>query len=380
VVQGPQDDLTQLYLSGWPFQTVPDESFSKIWADREQLRHDVIEMVRRWKRTQKSSIHLMWADLGAGKTHTLRYIERLFLEDESAGIIPVYAVMPKYVRSFFEVYQAIITAVDVFKVAQQLSASLADEGARSQIARSLFASVPGAVRAIHVLGIGSEVQKDLAFQWLRGERGLARRQIEPLGLIGRIHTSDEGVAILSGIVRLLGAAGVCRRVLIMFDECQRFGNFRESIGRDINTSLQTWYDASPNGLTLVLSFGSGEERFVRHLLSPELLSRVDPQRLSLDLLTAEQALQFVGDLLDHYRLPGASGRYYPLSNETATAVTVRLARDGGITPRLLMHVFNALFSQADFALSDGQPLELDPARAVERAENVLAELRAQPVE
>src|SRR5205807_1669213 len=156
----------------------------------------------------------MWADLGAGKTHTLRYIERLCLENQQIRFLPVYAQMPKSVRTFFEVYRAIIIAVDIFKLAQELSASLGDKSARNQVARSLFPSVPDAVNALYILVVGSDPQKGLAFNWLQGARELTRRQIEPLGFTNRIHTSDEGVAILSGLVRLLRASNGYRRLVV----------------------------------------------------------------------------------------------------------------------------------------------------------------------
>ena len=69
------ETFEHFYLREWPFQIVPDDGSSSMWADRSELLEKIDRLIWRWTRSPKSSIHLMWADLGTGKTHTLKYIQ-----------------------------------------------------------------------------------------------------------------------------------------------------------------------------------------------------------------------------------------------------------------------------------------------------------------
>jgi hypothetical protein len=163
----------------------------------------------------------------------------------------------------------------------------------------------------------------------------------------------------------------------MLDECQRFGIFRLAVGRDINSSIRSWYNNNPRHFTIILSFGSGEERFVRHLLSPDIQTIVDPQRLRLDLLDEQKAFLFVGDLLAYFREPDKVSRYFPFSEDLAMTVVRRLTRDGGVTPRVLMIVFDNLLRDADVALSTGQPFTPTPEDALTQIEEILKGLSSK---
>jgi hypothetical protein len=268
-----------LYLTGWPFQTTPDETFTSIWADRTKVKEDVERLIWRWTRVERSTFHLLWADLGAGKTHTLRYICLYFLVHPELRILPVYAVMPKQMRNFLDVYRVVMAGLDLDSFADIFARAYRSVGGRKALASDVFPYIPDACSALRLLQSDSERDRFLAADWLKATPGLTRRHLDALNINRQIKTTDDGVAILGGLVRLVQLTGTYRRVVIMLDECQRIGGFRLSIGQDINTGFQTWYDSNPNHLSLVLSFSSGEERFVRHLLSPELQSREDHQGL-----------------------------------------------------------------------------------------------------
>lgn len=371
-------DWSHLHLSAWPFQMLPDETFASIWADRAELKNTVDRLLWRWSRVERSTVHLMWANLGAGKTHTLRHIQARCLAQGETSFLPVYLLVPMYVRSFLQVYQAIASAVDLKAIAA-LFARKGGRADRSQTARELFPSVPDAVTALHILADGSELQKDIAAAWLQGARGLTRHQLDTIGVTRQLRTSDDAVTLLAGLVRIVNSLSD-RRVLVMLDECQRIGSFRPAIGLEISAGLRTWFNLNPNHLTLILSFGTGEERYVRHLLSPELQTIADYRTLRLDLLSEDAAFEFVNDLLSAFRTPGSPTAYFPFTPEVIQAVVRRLCSDGGATPRLLMKVFDALLSEADYALASKHGLKIDEDLAVMLAEEARAELQRESKE
>jgi len=94
-----------LHLVDWPFQTVPDERFYSFMADRTQPVFDIKTLLRNLSRRPSSSMHLMWAWFGAGKTHTLRHLEYL-CKTEFTNIVPIYIEFPKSTKNFLDIYRA----------------------------------------------------------------------------------------------------------------------------------------------------------------------------------------------------------------------------------------------------------------------------------
>jgi len=94
-----------LHLVDWPFRTVPDESFYSFMADRTQLVSDIKTLLRNLSRRPSSSMHLMWAWFGAGKTHTLRHLEYL-CKTQFTNIVPIYIEFPKSTKNFLDIYRA----------------------------------------------------------------------------------------------------------------------------------------------------------------------------------------------------------------------------------------------------------------------------------
>jgi hypothetical protein len=362
-----------LYLRSWPFQIVPDETFWRIWADRARVRRQLDRLFWRWSRLNRSTFHLIWADLGAGKTHTLMYIRQWCLEHSDLKILSVYAVMPKQIRTFLEVYQAVMAGLDLDVFAEMFSRAYRAAGNKKAVAAELFPAIPDAAQGLNVIHTDPE-RRPLAIEWLRGTRGLTRRHLDSLGVTRYVRTTDDAVGILGGLIRLVQVTQRYNRVVIMIDECQRIGLFRLSIGRDINTGLQTWYDSNPNHLTLVLSFGSGEERYVRQLLSPELQNREDNVHLSIPLLSATEAIQFVGDLLREFRLGDPPSDWFPFIQSTVEGVVGHIVGEEGITPRALMKVFDSILTEIAFRFEHENQVDMEPGEAQRLADEALGKL------
>src|SRR5437773_9456661 len=91
--------------SEWPFQVVADPQHALVWADRAALKNEIEKRLRRLRDIPQSTVQLMWADLGAGKTHTLRYIEARCKQDDGLRNAAVYTEVPGGIRSFLDLYR-----------------------------------------------------------------------------------------------------------------------------------------------------------------------------------------------------------------------------------------------------------------------------------
>ncbi|MSQ48646.1 MAG: hypothetical protein EXR78_09750 [Deltaproteobacteria bacterium] len=346
-----------LYLAGWPFRFTPKGSPNEVWADRKRLKEQIDRLLWDWSRHDPSSIHVMWADLGAGKSHTLRYIQRCSLADKSLRIMPIYAVMPKQLRSFTEVYQAILTGFDLPLLAQKFSMKYRESGSKESAARELFPSIPDAVSALLALQSDKETVRMIAAYWLRAGTELSKGQLDSIGVLRKLKTTDDAVAMLSGLFRIIVEPSSYRRVVVMLDEFQRIGEFKRAVGEGINRGLQTLYDATPDGLTLVLSFGVGAESFVRPLLSPEILDREHRPGLTVPLFSRKEVLEFAAELLATFRLEGAPSSWFPISSAQAELIAATLTSRGPATPRAVMKGFESVFKDADFRITRGMKLD-----------------------
>ena len=374
------DDLSDLHLTAWPFRVVPDESFATVWADRADLKARIDRLVHGWSRQSQSSIHLMWANLGAGKTHTLRNIEQRCLTNEKLRILPLYSILPRQMKSFIQVYRAIVATLDLSSVAKAF-ANLHGGSARDmrEAGAKLFPAIPDAATVLQQLVMASEGQRSLAAEWLRGTR-FYRRDLDTLGVTRYVQTDDDAVAVLTGLVSMISAAGRFGRIILMLDECQRLGTFKRAIGSSINTGLQTWVDACPNHLTLIMSFGSGEQSFVEKLISPEIYSRANPRHLILELLSVEDAVTFVTDLLAEFRQEDSPSDLFPFTLPMIEVVISEIVTERGITPRRLMQGFHELLFEADFKISTEGKFEMEPSEAAKFVKDALEKSESSKAE
>ncbi len=345
---------------------MPDAESSKLWADRSRLRAQVKKLLWRWGRSDQSTIHLMWADLGAGKSHTLRHIQSRLLDSPESGMYPIYSVMPRELRTFLDVYQAILAGLDLNRLGQMSVAALRAEGSKDKLVKNAFPGLPEAVTALVALQAESESDRTVAAQWLRGTRGLTKRDLRPLGAIRSIKTTDEAVAALSGIMYVVRVAEKTSRFVVMLDEAQRLGQASNKVRQDVNVGLQTWYDSSPNNLTLIMSFGSGNEDYVRHMVSQELQRREDYDRLRLELFEPAEIVEFVADLLQQSRSGEPPHEWFPFTETLVCELATRMCNNGGVTAGAIMKAFNAVLTELDYEIGTGDGDEVGEASLVRR--------------
>src|SRR2546428_21514 len=67
-------ELRNFGLARYPFEIIPPGEPTERWADRAQLRADLQSLIGSWSERKGSGVYLLWADLGAGKTHAMRHL------------------------------------------------------------------------------------------------------------------------------------------------------------------------------------------------------------------------------------------------------------------------------------------------------------------
>lgn len=342
-------DTDALGFAYWPFSVVPDANSTLLWADRQDLLRQVSRLLRRLMGHQASTIHLLWADFGAGKTHTLLFMRQLALTESSGSVLPIYTALPKASRTFVDVYRAIIGGIGVETLLAAHTTLRRSSSLAPRAAKLLSQAAPEVALVLEALRIGNATIKQTATRWLLADPSLTKRELDSASLLGKIRTADDAITVLSATTKLLILSGH-PRVLIMIDEFQRTGVLRRAYLDEINAGLHTYFNACPQGLSLVLSFSFGSATNIKHYLNDELRSRADPAILTIPALDRDNALIFLHDLVDNARGTRTSSIIDP---EVFTVMVELVTKLGAVSPRKLIQVADAVLSEASMDLADG---------------------------
>ncbi|WP_421118594.1 hypothetical protein ACE2AJ_14630 [Aquihabitans daechungensis] len=343
------NDAKHLNLERWPFFVAATEDNASVWVGRPQFARKLKSLQRSAGRVDSSQIVLLWATFGSGKSHALLHLKALATSDPS--LVPVYVVIPQGVKSFLDIYRAIIDAA-------------MEEGVLARLGRGFLGG------SDEQLGDMGEALRRIAFgqagertaeAWLRGER-VPVRELREIGISKRVENVPDAVAALNQLVSALREGG-SRTVMLLFDEVQEL----ELLGKKLEESvggIHKVFDKNQSGLVLVLSFTTGTQSALRGIIGDALFNRAAAP-FTLPPLDADGAEELVRGLLeaaaiDPDRVP------FPFEDEVLGAVVRELEGRGvELTPRNVIKAFDGILREADLAIEDGEIEMVDKAFALE---------------
>jgi hypothetical protein len=281
------------------------------------------------------------------------------------AFLPIYTEYPETQASFLEIYQLLAQRVPWQHVADSCFQLFVSSEPTIEAALADIRSVhPDIYRAFFLLAEGEDKGKArLALRWLRGET-LARTDLRDAGLSQALSTPPECAATISVLAKLLGLkasqdkAKHPFRLVWIVDECQRLGSAAARLNQEVNAGLQSTFNATPDYLSLILSFSGVPEQQIPRWLRPELADRIGMRNLILlPPLDRKAAKEFLRELLDHFRTSGpANAPFFPF---TESAIDYMIARvihgklalidgfteDEGVRPRALMKIAQAVLEE-----------------------------------
>ncbi|MHB8806791.1 MAG: P-loop NTPase family protein [Anaerolineaceae bacterium] len=337
-----------LIFKEWPFRTTADENFASIWAGRIETYKQIDRLLQKIQFFPKSGLHILWANFGMGKTHTLYHLRyRCLINKEEPRIIPVYAVMPQRPTGFLELYREIVQGLPYDFLRTQLQ-KFGKNYQESVALHPMFRRSPGVIKALLSMNPEDIEISTTAMQWLAGQPGLTRRQMNLIGVNYLIKTPENAINTLSALTNLAcydPDLQKANKLLVMIDEYQRIGELKTKIVTENNSSLHTYINEHPTNLHLILSFSFGKKENVDYLLSSELKSRTEPLSINLDNLTKVEAVEFIRDLLNQFRNEKEKSWSYPFTPDAINKTIDSIATKKGLTPRRLMVYFDHILYQ-----------------------------------
>ena len=348
--------MSTLYV-GSPFALTASPETAACWAGRRHVLDRLNRLIRSFHGRPDSSLDMIWANLGAGKSHALFHLRHLLRESDR--VLVSYLEMPEQPRDFVELYRRIVAGFDSSRLLPALDRAPLEQS--SDIAR--------AIRAIRVGG-SSEV--DLAKSWLWGRSPLVRDLRSTLGIGTRIEDDLGAQATLTAIVHALAQTGI--RVLILLDEFQRIATSAERYRTRILSNLRSVYSSNATGLSVILGVASRVEGNALELLPGELrtLMAMRPA-VSLPEMSVDEAVEFVTERLRFFRPQGYAGDpFAPFGLDTIKA-TVKFVSDAGggrLIPRIILQYLAYLYDESAVGIPGATENTIDPATAL----NLLREL------
>jgi len=345
-------------------------------ADRTQLVSDVKTLLRNLSRRSASSMHLMWAWFGAGKTHTLHHIEYL-CENEFKNLIPIYTEFPKSVKNFVDLYKAFLSKINMDIIDDVYSKIYGDK-----VQKELYFDFPDLSNAFTLHIEGTDEQQDVVIRWLRAEcRDL--RTLRTVSISKPIQTAEDCIKVVSWIIQLisLNNPDSSVRTIWMMDEFQRIEKCRVPAREEVSSSVHSIFNRCPNSLSIIISFsGFPEEKKLPSWLSPEIKDRIGIEKpLLLPPLSIEESYKFVQDVLTYFRSPEtiAPNPLFPFNEDSVRKVislieekAKRNKRKDQPKPRTIMQFFNRILEEAEPKIETRELKVIDARFASEVLKNV----------
>jgi len=342
-----------LNLRGWPFNIVPSEETAAVWVGRAQLHRRLRMLLRTASRVAASQIVLLWSGFGQGKTHALRHVEGL--AQQEPDIIPLYVVTPRAIRSFVDIYRAIVDAA-------------INVGVLTAAGRDLFDRTGGHVesdleRAVLRMAMYSEDDSRMAASWLRAEK-VPLWDLKNIGISQRIESSAHAIDVLNHLVHVLQRAGTVR-LLLLLDEVQELEDVGSKPLSECTGGLHKVFDRNTEGLTMVLSFTTATQAALKGIIGEVLFDR-SSDVLTLPPLTRDEAVELVEGLLRDWSLDASKSPAPFTPSAIRAVVTVLHERLSELTPRTVIRHFNRILRDADLDIEDRVIDQIDEAYALER--------------
>ncbi len=323
------------YFRVWPFGIVPDRSQPIIWAGRPHLLASVRSLLSTFRFRPQSSLDLVWAAFGSGKTHLLYFLEQEARREP--GIVPWYAVIPHKVQGFGEIYRTLFNSFPWSFLTNDVIPKAIGQLSNFDIAPILQG-----------LAMGTHEQKTLAMEWLSGGRIDLRVARRILPVPYKLDTADQMQRVIVQLLRLIAGSG--NRVLMLLDEFQRVQAHKGDTKDTLNSAILDAFNSTPRGLSVIFSCSAVQAAAAHRSLAPELLDRMKGRPLiSLSDFSKEDAFLFVSDLLASHRPALFNGNPFAPFEDAAVCCAVESLESMpqcGLLPRHLVQVLDNALSMA----------------------------------
>jgi hypothetical protein len=324
------------FFANSPFTLVASAVNAACWSGRDSVRQRLERLCHSYSKRPDSSLDMIWANFGSGKSHALFYLAHLVKERCGENIISAFVEMPDQLQHFIDLYRRIVLNLPLSKISKLVLDTLPPT------------SNPNLVRAAAALVHGSSFEKALAEQWLHAERPHLRDLKKATNIDTRIDNDAIACDVLSDMITSMAKSGL--RLLLLLDEFQRVRILPQRARNSLLSNLRSLFTRNATGLAVVLAVGSRVESSATELLPPELLSLMGMRPpVPLPEFSEAEARDFLLGRLAFFRPPGYSGApsapFGPIAIDKTLAL-IHSKNTARLIPRTILQTFGNLYDEA----------------------------------
>ena len=268
-------DFFGLNENPFPYSPVPSNE-PNIYCDQEDVRKRLFEVLKNTISTGKSNHLIITGKYGNGKSHTLKYANKLLKKQERT--VSSYVAQPG--EDFVDIYHEIIydLGYDFFnKLAHEHLLKVIKEDDENEIDINTAEELEKAIKQGDILLTDkiSVAIKDLkeetkfidfarafihlvyeetslyAWQWLSGE-GLRYEQRKKMEIHTNIDDGNKAVRALESIKKILKQLNY-NSIVIFIDEFESIERLSSKRKQKLLNSLRHFMDTNPKGLSLIIA-------------------------------------------------------------------------------------------------------------------------------
>lgn len=317
-----------------PFLLTATPETGANWAGRPELKLRVDRLARSLVVRTDSTLDVVWANFGSGKSHVLYYIAHS-IQRQSPASVPVFVEVPEQIKNFVELYRRVMPKFPWKRLAGVLSA---DEN---------LSQSSELKRAARIIEHGNDHERGLALDWLFAGSVNLRDLKTFVGVQARIESDVHAADVMGDLLGSLSRHGI--RVLLLFDEFQRIGALPEKNRWTVLSNLRSLFSQNPTNLSVVLAAATRLEKTAMELLPAELKTLMGPRPIvSLPEMDVNEAVSFVEGRLASFRNPDyANDPFYPLQKAIVqeTIEFISNETNAKLIPRTILQALSAIYDE-----------------------------------
>lgn len=279
-----------------PFALTASQDSAACWAGRDDVLERIQKLQTSFEHRADSSLDLVWANLGAGKSHLLYHFAYRITSSVANTPKPAVVIVevPQQLRGFLDLYGNIISRLDLSLVSEQLM-----EHPPASSAHNLQ-------RAARAIKFGGPQERELAESWLLGGRPHLTTLKSLTGITSRIEEDSAAAAVFQMILQSFAQSN--RRFVLMADEFQRLSTMRPQCTESLLSILRSFFSQTPRYFSVLLAAAYRLEQTAIDSLTPELRTLLGPRpSITLPTMDLREAHDFVLKRFAFFRPPGYSG-------------------------------------------------------------------------
>jgi len=319
-----------------PFALTASKDSARCWAGREDVLKQVRKLYNAFEHRPDSSLDLVWANLGAGKSHLLYHFAYLLNEsgEETPRNCVALVEIPQELRGFHDLYSRIISGLDTRALADRL------------IAKQIVPDSHNIMRAARAIKFGGPQERELAESWLLGGRPHLTSLKSSTGITMRVETDSNAAEIFGILVNCFAADNT--RFVLMIDEFQRMSTMKPQPRDNLLSSLRSFFSQTPQYFSVLLAAAYRLEKTAFDALTPELRTLIGPRpTIALPAMNADEAADFISKRFEFYRPPGYTGSVYAPFDEDGIRKAISLLEERGyqLIPREVLQALAFCFDE-----------------------------------